>query len=143
MQEYARVCQSMPEYARVCQSMPEYARECQSMPEYAIRGQFYGKPLTALLKPDTKELPDPQTGATCQNLIFKSCVSHNTQESSQILTVSCILKDLRVLTTSQNQCPRVELVNGKGIHKYTGPLKTQYPRIMSDADTVLHMKGLP
>ena len=24
--DYARVCKSMPEYARVCQSMPEYAR---------------------------------------------------------------------------------------------------------------------
>merc|ERR1711952_554568 len=35
MQEYARVCQSMPKYARVCQSMPENARVCQSMPEYA------------------------------------------------------------------------------------------------------------
>merc|ERR1712016_58302 len=35
MQEYARVCQSMPEYARVCQIMPEYNRVCQSMPEYA------------------------------------------------------------------------------------------------------------
>ena len=35
MPEYARVCQSMQEYARVCQSMPEYARVCQSMPEYS------------------------------------------------------------------------------------------------------------
>ena len=26
MQEYARVCQSMPEYEKVCQSMQEYAR---------------------------------------------------------------------------------------------------------------------
>ena len=26
---------------------------------------------------------------------------------------------------------------------YTWPLKTQYPRIMSDTDTVLHMKGGP
>merc|ERR1712155_473183 len=35
MPEYARVCQSMSEYARVCQSMPEYGRVCQSTPEYA------------------------------------------------------------------------------------------------------------
>merc|ERR1711873_24746 len=35
MQEYVRVCQSIPEYAKVCQSMQEYARVFQSMSEYA------------------------------------------------------------------------------------------------------------
>ena len=31
MQEYARVCQSMPEYAKVCKSMPEDAIVCHRM----------------------------------------------------------------------------------------------------------------